>query len=49
VTQKLTSVAKPYRENISKLVTFYNPNRHDMRSVTDDYLKGVPQDELGKL
>jgi hypothetical protein len=49
VTQQLTSVAKPYRENISKLVTFYNPNRHDMRSVTDDYLNGVPQEELGKI
>jgi hypothetical protein len=25
LTQHLTSIAKPYRENISKLVTFYNP------------------------
>ena len=27
ITQQLTSIAKPFRENISKLVTFYNPNK----------------------
>ena len=32
VTQQLTSVAKPYRENISKLVTFYTSNRNDMKN-----------------
>ena len=33
ITQQLTSVAKPYRENISKLVTFYNPNRKDINEI----------------
>ena len=27
LTQQMTSIAKPYRENISKLVTFYNPSK----------------------
>ena len=29
VTQKLTSIAKPYREQMSKIVTFYNPDAED--------------------
>ena len=38
ITQQLTSIAKPYRQNISKLVTFYNPNRQDMKIILDEYL-----------
>ena len=44
ITQQLTSIAKPYRENISKLVTFYNTNRNDMKTITDDYLSGADKD-----
>lgn len=40
-TQQLTSIAKPYRKNISKLETFYNPNRNDMKVIMDKYLYGV--------
>ena len=46
ITQQLTSIFKPYRENISKLVTFHNPNRNDMKTITDDYLYGVEKDEI---
>lgn len=35
ITQQLTSIAKPYHENISKLVTFYNPNWNDMKRITN--------------
>lgn len=38
ITQQLTSEAKPYRENISKLVTFYNPNKKDMQTILDENL-----------
>ena len=34
ITQQMTSIAKPYRENISKLVTFYNPSKKDMQTIT---------------
>jgi hypothetical protein len=37
ITQQLTSIAKPYRENISKLVTFYNPNRRDRTIILDEF------------
>jgi hypothetical protein len=45
----LSSVAKPFRENISRLVTFYNPSKKDMKVITDDYLNGVPQEEIDEL
>ena len=38
ITQQLTSIAKPYRENISKLVTLYNPNKKDMNEIIEEYL-----------
>ena len=46
ITQQLTSSAKPYRENISKLVTLCNPNRNDMKAVLDDYLYVITKDEI---
>lgn len=39
--QRLTSVSKHYRENISMLVTFYTANRCEMKTITDYYLNGV--------
>ncbi len=38
LTQQMTSIAKPYRENISKLVSFYNPSKKDMQTITDEFL-----------
>ena len=49
LTQQLSSVAKPFRENISRLVTFYNPSRKDMKVITDDYLSGVPQEVVSNI
>ena len=45
LTQQLTSIAKPYRENISKLVTFYNPSSKDMNTIFDDYLSTLDNSE----
>ena len=49
ITQQLTSIAKPYRENISKLVTFYNPSSKDMNTIFDDYLSTLDNSEKSKL
>ncbi len=38
LTQQMTSITKPYRENILKLVTFYNPSKKDMQTITDEFL-----------
>ena len=49
ITQQLTSIAKPYRENISKLVSFYNPNKKDMQEIFDDYLGSVSKEEEANI
>ena len=49
ITLELISITKPYCENISKLVTFYNPNWNDMKTIRDDYLYGVEKDEINTI
>ena len=44
ITQQLTSIAKPYRMNISKLVTFYNSCKDDTKYIFNNYLN-VEKDE----
>ena len=48
ITQQLTSIAKPYRDNMSKLVTFYNPNIADMQIILDEYLF-IDEDEMRQI
>ena len=45
ITQQLTSIAKPYRQNTNKIVTFYNPNKKDMQEIFDDYLGSISKEE----
>ena len=52
ITQQFTSIAKPYRENISKLVLFYNPSKKDMQIIADEFLnteKEIIKDIVKKL
>ena len=37
LTQQLTSIAKPFRENVSCVVTFHNPSQIGMKTLFDDY------------
>ena len=49
VTQQLTSIAKPYRMNISKLVTFYNACRdNNTKYIFNNYLS-IEKDEEKKI
>ena len=48
ITQQLTSIAKPYRENISKIVTFYNSFKGTMGYIFDNYLD-VGKDEEKRI
>ena len=49
ITQQLTSITKPFRENISMLVAFYKTNRKDMETLTDDYLGDTTKDERKQI
>ena len=44
ITQQFTSIAKPYRENIAKLVTFYNPSKKDMQTIVDEFLNAEKEE-----
>ena len=49
ISQQLTPIAKPYRENISKLVTFYNPSGKDMNTIFDGYLSTLDASEKKQI
>ncbi len=48
ITQQFTSIAKPFRENISKLVIFYNISKKDMQTITDEFLN-VEKEEIKNI
>ena len=37
LTQQLTSIAKPFRENVACVVTFHNPSQKGMKMFFEDY------------
>jgi len=41
ITQQMTSIAKPFRENIAFLVLLYTPSRMDMKEIFDNYGGGL--------
>ena len=51
ITQQLTSITKPYKENLSKIVTFYIPAAEDEQVLFRKYMANVKnKDEIrGKL
>ena len=38
ITQQLNSISKPYRDNVARVVTFYNPDEDDMNVIFRRYL-----------
>lgn len=49
ITQQLRSIAKAYRDNVSKMVVFYNPSKKDMECIIDEYMCGVSKKEVAKI
>ena len=45
ITQQLTSITKPYRDNTSKMVTFYNPTKGDMKTFIEESLDVTKEEE----
>ena len=45
LTQQMSSIAKPFRENIACLVTFFTPSAKDMKTVFEDYAGELTKDE----
>ena len=49
LTQQMTSISKPFRENITFLALFYTPSRKDMKEIFDDYGGYLASDEKLKM
>ena len=45
ITQQLTSICKPYRDNTSMMVTFYNPTKGDMKAFIEESLDVSKEEE----
>ena len=44
ITQQLTSITKPYRTNTQIMVTFYNPDRNDMKTFLEESVDGTEEE-----
>ena len=45
ITQQLTSISKPYRDNISRVVSFYDPNQVEMKVIFHSYVGHTSKSE----
>ena len=45
ISQQLTSMAKPYRKQISKIVCFFNPDAEDENVIFRKYMQDVDDNE----
>ena len=46
LSQQLTSVSKPFRENIGALVVFYTPSKSDLETILSDYGGEITKEQL---
>ena len=44
LTQQITSIAKPFRENVAAIVLFYTPSNKTMKAIFEDYAGEPPSD-----
>jgi len=49
LTQQLSSIAKPFHENVVASVLFYTPSAKTMKVIFEDYLGELLQDDLKQL
>ena len=45
LTQQLTSIAKPFRENIAAIVLFYTPSTETTKAIFEEYAGGLSRDK----
>ena len=49
LTQQITSIAKPFRENVAAIVLFYTPSRKTIKAIFEDYAAEITHDEYKEL
>ena len=45
LTQQITSIAKPFRENVAAIVLFYTPSGKTTKAIFEDYAGEITHDE----
>ena len=45
LTQQLTSITKPFRDNLTRVVSFYTQSKQSYNVLYDEFLGNVPDDE----
>jgi len=46
LTQQLSSIAKPFRENVAAIVLFYTPSTKTTKAIFEEYAGELAQDDL---
>ena len=49
LTQQITSIAKPFRENVAATVLFYTPSGKTTKAIFEDYAGEITHDEYKEL
>ena len=49
LTQQITSIAKPFRENVAAIVLFYTPSGKTTKAIFEDYAGEIKHDEYKEL
>ena len=49
LTQQLTSIAKPFRENVACVVSFHNPSQKGMKMLFEDYGGDLDSETIKKF
>ena len=49
LTQQLSSIAKPFRENVAAIVLFYTPSAKTTKAIFEEYAGELTHDELRQM
>ena len=49
LTQQLSSIVKPFRENVSAIVLFYMPSTKSTKAIFEEYVGELSHDELKQM
>ena len=49
LTQQLSSIAKPFRENVAAIVLFYTPSAKTTKAIFEEYAGELSHDELKQM
>lgn len=49
LTQQITSIAKPFQENVAAIVLFYTPSSKTTKAIFEDYASKVTSEEYKEL